>query len=56
MNDFEVIDKLCAVISEQAEIIRKQALLLELMQADSDKQAEKRDNTETEMHEIPKES
>ena len=46
MNDFEVIDKLCAVISEQAEIIRKQALLLELMQADSGELAEQRASAE----------
>lgn len=46
MNGIEIIDKLCKVISEQSEIIRKQALLLELMQADSEELAEQRASTE----------
>lgn len=29
MNSTELIDRLCAVVEEQAEIIRKQALLIE---------------------------
>ena len=48
MTDFEVIDKHCAVISEQAEIIRKQALLLELMQSDSEELAKQRASVEKE--------
>lgn len=56
MNGIEIIDKLCKIISKQSEIIRKQALLLELMQADSEELAAKRTATDIEISEILKES
>lgn len=56
MNDLEVIDKLCAIIGAQADIIREQALFIdEHLSVDEEAKktyADKRSELEGEIHNV----